>query len=359
MNINELLGRNAKQQPTEETSGPSYKDQLPPFKQLDIQLRNPPQVAKELIHGVLRCGHKMMISGASKAGKTFLLMELSVAIATGGEWLGFQCTKGKVLYINFEIAEASFYQRYGAILKALKIQSQSVENLRVWNLRGLNVTLDKLVSGLNERMENGEYSAIILDPIYKIQSGDENSAEAISSFCNQIDAICTHTGSAVIYCHHQSKGNQSRKNAIDRASGSGVFARDADAIIDLLALEPPLSIMTETYGYPFKVESVLREFKPFKPINIWFKYPLHSLDTGKLLDHAPVSGSSASNLTKSQKRNKKQIEDVFEKCKDDSGTATIESIADALGCSSRTVRSRVKESNGKYICENGKVQLAK
>lgn len=357
LDLNKVLGRNPNTAVIEAPT-PSYKDQLPPFRQLDIQLKDPPKVSPELIQGVLRCGHKMMVSGASKAGKSFLLMELSIAIATGGKWLGFQCTKGKVLYVNFEIAEASFYQRYEAILKAQKTKIQDVSNLRVWNLRGLNVTLEKLIEGLNERIEDGEYSAIILDPIYKIQSGDENSAEAITSFCNQIDAICTHTGSAVIYCHHQSKGNQSRKNAIDRASGSGVFARDADAIIDLLALESSSSIEVGTYGVPFKVESILREFKPFEPFNIWFKYPLHTLDTDKLLDRCPVSGSSGGNLSKSRKRNRKQIEDVFNTCIDDSGAASLQALANALDCTTRTVRVRVAQSEGKYTCDNGKVRLA-
>ena len=352
LDLNEILGRNPPEAPK---AVQVVDDGLPPFKQLDIQLRTPPKLAPELIHGILRCGQKAMISGPSKAGKTFLLMELSIAIATGGKWLGFQCEKGKVLYINFEIAEPSFFNRYVEMLKALEIAPKAVSNLSVWNIRGLNITLDKLVKGLNRRLNDGEYAAIIVDPIYKIQSGDENSAQAISDFCNQIDAICTATGSAVIYCHHQSKGNQAHKNAIDRASGSGVFARDADAIIDLLPLEPEHGQVTiEVHGYPFQVDFVLREFKSPETSKIWYKYPLHILDTKHLLDNArPIS-----NLSKSSKRVKKQIEDVFDSCKDDSGKATITALVEALGCTDRTVRNRVKESNGKYICENGLVRLA-
>ena len=59
----------------------------------------------------------------------------------------------------------------------------------------------------------------------------------MAKFCNQFDKVCTELGCAVIYCHHHSKGAQGGKRSMDRASGSGVFARDPDALIDLIELE--------------------------------------------------------------------------------------------------------------------------
>ena len=41
----------------------------------------------------------------------------------------------------------------------------------------------------------------------------------------------------MIYCHHHSKGSQGNKRSMDRASGSGVFARDPDALLDLIELD--------------------------------------------------------------------------------------------------------------------------
>lgn len=48
-----------------------------------------------------------------------------------------------------------------------------------------------------------------------------------------------HLGSVDVWCHHHSKGDQSWKSAMDRASGSGVFARDVDALLDVTELELP------------------------------------------------------------------------------------------------------------------------
>ena len=189
------------------------------------------------------------------------------------------------------------------------------------------------------------YIAIVIDPIYKIITGDENSADQMAKFCNQFDKVCTELGCAVIYCHHHSKGSQGAKRAIDRASGSGVFARDPDALLDLIEL--PVSedlrkqeinsaagracrwslqaagklgsvsqddLYSETAALracesvlgpeeyrdtlktveaakkaaeartAWRIEGTLREFPKFPPVNVWFDYPIHREEWTGVLD---------------------------------------------------------------------------
>lgn len=163
----------------------------------------------------------MLISGPSKAGKSFLLMELAIAITEGRSWLGFPCRKGRVLYVNLEIDRASCIHRFANIYAALGIQKPCASDLVLWNLRGKAVPLDKLVPQLVRRVRDQHFDAIIIDPIYKVITGDENSASDMAFFCNQFDKICAETGCATIYCHHHSKGDLGNRNAKDRASGSG------------------------------------------------------------------------------------------------------------------------------------------
>lgn len=72
--------------------------------------------------------------------------------------------------------------------------------------------MDKLAPKLIRRAAKKNYVAIIIDPIYKVITGDENSADQMANFCNQFDKVCTELGCAVIYCHHHSKGNQGGRN---------------------------------------------------------------------------------------------------------------------------------------------------
>lgn len=188
----------------------------------------------------------MLIAGPSKAGKSFLQIELCVAIAEGKKWLKWDCAQGKVLYVNLELDRASCLHRFKDVYTAMGIeQPRYLQNIDIWNLRGKSIPMDKLAPKLIRRAAKKDYVAIIIDPIYKVITGDENSADQMANFCNQFDKVCTELGCAVIYCHHHSKGSQGGKKSMDRASGSGVFARDPDALLDLIELEPTEALMQQ------------------------------------------------------------------------------------------------------------------
>jgi RecA-family ATPase len=259
-----------------------------------------PPLSPELIEGVLRKGHKMLISGASKAGKSFLLIELAIRISTGGKWLGFQCSKGKVLYVNLEVDSASFLHRIADVQERMGIKT--APGIDVWNLRGENAAIDKLTPRLIHRARNKDYAAIILDPLYKINLGDENSASEMAKFFNQLDMICTKLNTSIICCHHHSKGAQGGKFSIDRASGSGVFARDPDAVLDMIQLNPRDAgfSLEDKSDTAWRVSATLREFKTPEPVDVIFHYPLHEI-TDDLKDAKPMSGQDS--VTNSKRGN--------------------------------------------------------
>lgn len=324
----------------------SVNDDLPDPESLEDVWDNLPELAPCLIEGVLRQGHKMLIAGPSKAGKSFLQIEMCIAIAEGRKWLSWQCSQGRVMYVNLELDRASCLHRFRDVYQAMGIRPEHLDNIDIWNLRGKSRPMDKLAPMLIRRASKKNYIAIIIDPIYKVITGDENSADQMSNFCNQFDKVCTELGVAVIYCHHHSKGGQGGKKSMDRASGSGVFARDPDALIDLIELELTDGIKEQqenravcavcldwltryrkadeagdddrlsatqmmalckkhlreaSYNLmlgdvsrartaanaksAWRVEGTLREFPRFAPKNFWFDYPIHRADeTGILLD---------------------------------------------------------------------------
>ena len=195
-----------------------------------------PDLAPPLVDGVLRQGHKMLLAGPSKAGKSFLLIELCVAVAEGLPWIGFPCAQGRVLYVNLELDRASCLHRFRDVYAALGVEPRNAGSIEVWNLRGRSKPMDALAPSLIRRALKTRPIMVVIDPIYKVITGDENSASEMAAFCNQFDRIATEIGCAVAYCHHHSKGMQGQKRSMDRASGSGVFARDPDAMLDMIEL---------------------------------------------------------------------------------------------------------------------------
>ena len=283
----------------------SVNDDLPEFQNISSVWGKRPTLAPELIPGILRKGRKMMIVGASKTGKSMLLSELAIAIAEGKEWLGRQCARGKVLYVNLEIPEDTFWNRLLDIYEKSEIKAS--DNLTVWNLRGYAMQMDKLTPRLVNRAKKLKPDVVIIDPIYKVITGDENSAEQMAKFCNEFDKLCTQLGASTIYVHHHSKGFQGQKRSMDRASGSGVFARDADALLDLTELA--VGSVLAGNRVALRVEGTLREFAPFDPINIWFDYPLHVLDTEGILTDAKAESEITPQQKGSQAASNKAVKD--------------------------------------------------
>jgi len=189
-------------------------------------------VPQQVIDGVLYKGGKMIVGGTSKGRKTWSLMDLAAAVATGSEFWGRQCNLGDVLYINFELQEFNFRQRMEAILKARNCNDAS--RVHVLNLRGQAADMTVLRPILAQAIESRDFSLLIFDPIYKlIGSRSENDAGDMADLMNEFEALAVDSGSALVFAHHFAKGAQGGKFAIDRMSGSGVLSRDPDAILIL------------------------------------------------------------------------------------------------------------------------------
>ena len=340
-------------------------DELPGFSTLEEAIANPQPLPEELIKGVLRRGHKMLVSGSSKAGKSFLLMEYCISCAEGRPWLGFQCKKGRVLYVNLEIDPASCINRFAMIYKALGIEKRHADDIIVWNLRGKAVPLDQLVPKLIRRVRDLHLDAIVIDPIYKVIMGDENSASDMAAFCNQFDRICAETGCSVIYCHHHSKGAQGMKRAMDRASGSGVFARDPDAQLDMIELEmddTTKNWVADAGATAWRLEGSLREFANFRPVDFWFKYPIHYVDRNGRLGDLPASGTpEAGKLRSSKYKTAAQCAEEFRMAYRvlnlDGTGVSVKDMATYLELAERSVRDRVKKNSDEFFLENGVIRL--
>ena len=420
----------------------AVNDDLPDIEDLSKEWDDLPALAPELIKGVLREGHKMLIVGPSKAGKSFDLIELCIAIAEGRQWHGWDCKRGRVLYVNLELDRASCLHRFKNVYNAAGIKPEHLQNLDIWNLRGRSVPMDKLAPKLIRRAKDRNCKAVIIDPIYKVITGDENSADQMAKFCNQFDKVCTELGAAVIYCHHHSKGSQGQKKSMDRASGSGVFARDPDALLDMIELpltddiiqqevnkticrvsiqylknyckeipwETDLSqddmlsprkvqdycenkldqwqqraltqlltdAVRETMSITaWRIEGTLREFPKFKPVNTWFRYPIHTEDvTGILEDVDPemekpvwqvAKEARKAKAAKKKEKTRNKFEIAFTNLELSGEPVLASAVAEAINVKvdtlkgwfsdGKSAKAEYKKCFEKYIGEDGKAYI--
>lgn len=230
---------------------------------------NMPEPPQELVKGILHRGSKMIIGGTSKGRKTFSLIDLAIAVSTGKEWWGLPTAKGKVCYINFEIQRPFFARRFADICRKKQAMPEPGQ-FRCWTLRGFSEGLEKMSANLIKILLQEDYALIVFDPIYKaLGDRDENKAGDVASMLNELEAIAVKTGAAIAFGAHYSKGNQAAKDAMDRIGGSGVFARDPDAILTMTPHQ------TEEC---FTVDATLRNFPPQKPFVLKWEWPLFERD---------------------------------------------------------------------------------
>jgi hypothetical protein len=219
-----------------------------------------------LIEGLLRETEVCNIIASPKIGKSYLVLNMALSIATGCDWLGREVKQGNVLLVDNELHLQTLSDRVHKVRSAMGLSEPDIEGrVDILSLRGQMVDIE----GLGPLLANMQdrYRLIVLDALYRfIPAGvSENDNAAITQIYNRLDSYATMTGSAIALVHHSSKGDQSTKGVTDVGAGAGSISRAADTHIILRQHETPeMAVM----------ECVTRSFRQPEPLSIRMDYPL-------------------------------------------------------------------------------------
>ena len=303
---------------------------------------------EEVIQGMARTSNVGLLTAVSKAGKSQSMIELAIAVASGGKWFDkLQCSTGNVLFVNLELDDFNFRNRFNEVLDRLNIQNrEDVEkSIDILNCRSYNIQSYDLFDLIKEKTKTRQYKLIIIDPVYVIGNFDENSAEQVGEFMRSLIILADQTNSLVFITHHASKGDKSKVSAIDRGSGSGSFARSVDVLMDMSLIDASKVFDVQSDSF-FRIESTLRNYPIFEPFEIEYAYPLHVVVNG--LEDAPLQYGKKVN---------KQKEYDLEISKSVSIVGQdINQVSKYLNLTLQTLRNHVKNSN-KYRILNNKICL--
>ena len=254
--------------PTASASGTGQAEEGP--IPLGTLKRRFPEMRPVLIDGFLRIGETMNIIAAPKTGKSWLVTQLAICVASGTEWFGHVCTAGKVLLIDNELHEETSANRIPLVVEAMRKVNPNLPNvddmIDVWNLRGKWKSIADLAVWLPKFKESG-YRMIVIDAFYRAlpKDTDENDNGSIASIYNLIDTFAKKVGCSFVLIHHTSKGNQSQKSITDVGAGAGSQSRAADTHL----------ILREHKDDGFLVlEAVVRSFPRQEPIVLQKAFPL-------------------------------------------------------------------------------------
>lgn len=235
------------------------------FRELAAQhpTLNPP-----VIDGLARVGETMNVVAQSKVGKSWLMYQLDLCVATGRTWLGFPVpVAGKVLHVDNELHAPTLAYRIPKVARAMGITTDEyADNLHIHCLRGRLVDLYSMRQFFDQ-FKPGEYRLCVIDAWYRMlpPGTDENSNGEIAAMYNLLDQFAERMQCTFAVVHHSSKGSQGQKTVVDVGSGAGSQSRAADAHLVIRQHQTDGAVV---------LDAVNRSFAPITPICLRWDYPL-------------------------------------------------------------------------------------
>jgi len=231
-----------------------------------------PLLRPPVIHGLLREGETMNVIAAPKTGKSWLTLDLAIAVATGMPWLGcYETVAGDVLIIDNELHRETSANRIPKVASARSVAMREIsERIFVDNLRGRLQDINAM-GGYFDGLEPGQFKVIILDAFYRFMpmGGDENDNGTMANIYNLIDAYANRLGCCFILIHHSTKGSQSGKSVTDVGAGAGAQSRATDTHLVLRPHEEDGVVV---------LDAAVRSWAPIEGVCLRWDFPVWSVD---------------------------------------------------------------------------------
>lgn len=259
--IFEQLAANSKQAP----DGNAKRRGLPLMSFAEAAASALEAGAEPLIDGLLDAGAASVVFGPSNVGKTFVVLDMAHAVATGRPWAGRATTRSGVLYLALE-GGGGIRKRFAALQldHPGAVPSNLVLSCATIDMCGSPDSAQDIIDAVGTIP--GGCGLVVVDTMARaMNGGDENSAVDVGKFVSNIDAIRRATGAHVLVVHHTGKevgrgarGHSSLRAAVDTeieiAAGAikNPKQRDHDLAEDMAFALEGVALGNDAKGRPVK-----------------------------------------------------------------------------------------------------------
>lgn len=305
-----------------------------------------------LVAGLLNPGEHSVMHGPPGCRKTFLAIDLAMAVAAGERWRGRAVQQGPVVYLAAE-AGASIFNRFAAckVQRGLEDADIPLDVLPcpIDLCSQPNPDMADLLSLLARAKERHEapIQLIIIDTLSRAMAGgDENSSVDMGAIVRNMDLIRAETGAHVMVIHH------SGKDATRGARGHSLLFGAVDTGIDI---QPD-----ETGGF-----SVAKVYKQRDlPSDGTFPFGLDVVEIGRGDDGEPLTSCVVRHLDEENAKPGKPVKlnpaaklaiDSLHNCLIASGEPAppFEQIPRGVTCVTKTAWKTRLQCDGVIGVENG------
>ncbi|RYH08825.1 AAA family ATPase [Tropicimonas sp. IMCC6043] len=167
-----------------------------------------------LVHGLVPQMTVTLFSGDGGTGKSLLALQLAVAVATGGGWIGKGVSAGRVIYMSAEDDEDELHRRLEDILRAERRAYDDLSGLTLRSLAGEDALLavdsqvtlmqSELFKELDARAANDAPVLIVIDTLADVYPANENDRAKVRQFIGILRGLALKRGCAVLLLGHPS-----------------------------------------------------------------------------------------------------------------------------------------------------------
>jgi len=190
------------------------------------------------LRGVLPRGKTGQIIAAGGGSKTMAVVQLAVAVATGGKWLGaFEvCKAGRALLVLGEEDAAEAQRRIHSAAMASRGPTPLEGSIVVLPLAGLvcpmleldgfgNLVGTPFLAWLRTYVKSGNFDLVVIDPLSRFAGPNaETDNAAATRFVSELESLTWENGPVVLNAHHTNKGSRGKDATVDASSGRGSSA---------------------------------------------------------------------------------------------------------------------------------------
>lgn len=196
---------------------------------LTAEEQKPPEF---IIDGMVPCG-LTFISGAPKIRKSFLALQMAIAVASGTDFFHHSTKQCDVAYLDLEGSKSRISSRVSCMTTPIP------RNVFVTN--SIN---EKLSNGLIEKIralhhEQQNLRLIIIDTYSRARGTPraigQNAYDADVAFLEPIQRMAIEENIAVLFVHHDKKGAGFASDSFERISGTMGISGSCDSVLNLIA----------------------------------------------------------------------------------------------------------------------------
>ena len=267
----------------------------------DFLTKEQPSIPMLIGRGVLPVCGKVVIGGPPKSNKSFLVLNVILALAQGRNIFDAcydnkmpvlpVARRYKVLYVEQELGPYGLKDRLVALVGAAPKPLEFYVKTRDMGMRLDTPEGRKLIW---DEVAACQPDVVIFDPLAKFHLSDENSAQQMGAVMRAGDRLIEEFKCAVIYIHHTGKESfEHPRHGGDRLRGSSAIFADCENLMEVTRLskghikEPILKLTFE-----------LRRGEPIDPIIVQRLRDGRDIYKGENFTHGESTGQSVNRPSK-------------------------------------------------------------